>query len=156
VGGTYSAGVDRVVPHPLEDDTGLADGVDDGGKSRLGEDDVGGTTGGVGGTLDGDSDVGTGEGGGVVGSVSSHGDEVTESLETLDDLVLVLGEHTSKAVGVHDHLVERLVLAVGREASGLEDGGGVHLRADGCQLGTQIEREEDVRGLRDRDDVRSP
>lgn len=121
------AGVDRVVAHPLEDDTRLADGVDDGRKSGLDEDDIGGGTGGVGGTLDGDSDVGAREGRGVVGSVSSHGDEVTELLKALDDLVLVLGEDSSESVGVEDHLVERQVLAALGEASGLEDLGGVHV-----------------------------
>jgi hypothetical protein len=97
--------------HALEDDTGLADGVDDGRKSGLGKNDIGGTTGSVGSTLDGDTDVGTGKSGSVVGTVTSHGAEVTETLETLDDLVLVLGEHTGETVGVEDHLVESQVLA---------------------------------------------
>jgi hypothetical protein len=44
--------------------------VDDGGETGFGEHDVGGATGSVGGTLDGDTDVGTGEGGGVVGTVT--------------------------------------------------------------------------------------
>lgn len=122
------AGVDRVVAHALEDDSGLADGVDDSGESGLDEDNVGGTASGVGGTLDGNTDVGTSEGGRVVGSVTSHGDEVAERLETLDNLVLVLGEDAGEPVGVEDHLVEGEVLATLGEATGLEDLGGVHLR----------------------------
>jgi hypothetical protein len=118
----------RETNHALEDDTGLADGVDDGGKSGLGKNDVGGTTSGVSGTLDGDTDVGTGESGSVVGTVTSHSAEVTETLKTLDDLVLVLGEDTGETVGVEDHLVESQVLAAGREATGLENLSGVLLR----------------------------
>jgi hypothetical protein len=44
--------------------------MDDGGETGLGEHNVGGATGSVGGTLDGDTDVGTGERGGVVGTVT--------------------------------------------------------------------------------------
>jgi hypothetical protein len=101
--------------------------VDDGRKSGLGEDDIGGTASGVGGSLDGDSDVRAGQGGGVVGSVSSHGDQVTEVLQALDNLVLVLGEDTGESIGVHDHLVERAVLASLGETSSLHDLGGVHV-----------------------------
>lgn len=121
------AGVDRVVAHALEDNTGLADGVNNGRKSGLGENDIGGTTGSVGGSLDGDSDVGAGKGGGIVGSISSHGDEVTEGLEALDNLVLVLGEDTGESIRVHDHLVESAVLAVGGESSSLHNLSGVHV-----------------------------
>jgi hypothetical protein len=44
----------------LEDDTGTTNGVNDGGETWLGQNDVGGTTGSVGSTLDGDPDVGAG------------------------------------------------------------------------------------------------
>jgi hypothetical protein len=46
------------------------DGVDDGGQTGLREDDVSGATGSIGGTFDGDSDVGAGQSGGVVGTVT--------------------------------------------------------------------------------------
>ena len=105
------AGVDRVVPHTLEDDTGTADGVDDSGETGLSQDDIGGTTGGISSTLDGNTDVGTGESRSIVGTVTSHGAKVSESLETLDNLVLVLGEDTGETVRVEDHLVERAVFA---------------------------------------------
>jgi len=100
--------------------------VDDGGQSGLRKDDVGGTTSSVGGTFDGDTDVGTGESGSVVGTVTSHGAKVTETLDTLDDFKLVFREHTGESVRVHDHLVEREVLAAwGRTL--LENLGGVHV-----------------------------
>lgn len=121
-----STGVDGVIPHALEDDTGSADGVDDGGQTGLSEDDVSGTAGGVGGTLNGNTDVGTGESGSVVGTITSHGDEMAECLETLDNLVLVLGEDTSETVGVEDHVIEGSVLSTGGGAV-LENLGGVHV-----------------------------
>lgn len=76
------AGVDRVVAHTLEDDTGSADGMDDGGETGLSQDDIGSTTGGVGGTLDGNTDVGTGQSGSIVGTVTSHSAEMSKTLET--------------------------------------------------------------------------
>lgn len=51
--------LDGVISHALEDDSGLSDSVDDCRQTGLGQDDVCGTTGGVGGTFDGDTDVGT-------------------------------------------------------------------------------------------------
>ena len=90
----------------MEDDTGLTDSVDDGGQTGLSEDDIGGTTGSIGSTLDGNSDVGTGQSRGIVSTVTSHGAQMAETLEALDDLVLVLGEDSSETVGIHDHLVE--------------------------------------------------
>ena len=65
--------LDSVVSHPLENDSGSSDGVNDGGKSGLGKNDIGGSSSSVGSSLDGDSDVGSRESRGVVGSVSSHG-----------------------------------------------------------------------------------
>jgi hypothetical protein len=44
-----------------------------GRKSGLGKNDIGSSSGSVGGSLDGDSDVGSGKGRGVVGSVTGHG-----------------------------------------------------------------------------------
>jgi len=120
------AGVDGVVAHPLEDDTGLADGVDDGRETRLSQHNIGGTARGIGCTLDRNTDVGTGESRGVVGTVTSHGAEMTETLEALDDLVLVFGEDSSETIGVHDHLVEVGVLAAGGGTI-LQDTGRVHV-----------------------------
>ena len=45
--------------------------MNDGRKSRFDEDDIGGRSGGIGSTFDGDSDVGSRKGGSVVSSISS-------------------------------------------------------------------------------------
>jgi hypothetical protein len=76
------ASVDRVVAHALEDDTGSADGVDDGGETGFREDDIGGTARGVGGTSDCDTDVGARQSEGIVGTVTRHGTDMSEALET--------------------------------------------------------------------------
>ena len=57
----------------------------------LGEDDVGGSLGGVGGAGDGNADLGLGEGGGVINAVAGHADDLALRLEDTNHLVLVLG-----------------------------------------------------------------
>ncbi len=101
--------VGSVVLHTTENDTRLADSLDDGGKTGLGKDNVGSTTSSIGSTLDGNTDVGTGKSRSIVGTVTSHGSQVTKTLKTLNDLVLVLGEDTGETVDIENHLVERLV-----------------------------------------------
>ena len=100
--------------------------MDDGGKTGLGKDDIGGTTSSVGSSLDGDTNISTGQGGSVVGTVTSHGAEMSETLETLDNLILVLREHTGETIGIHDHLVQAGVLSTGSRAV-LEHLGRVHV-----------------------------
>jgi hypothetical protein len=119
-------GVDGVVSHSLENNSGSVDGVNNGGKSGLGQNDISGTSGSIGGTLDGDTDVGTGKSGSIVGTVTSHGTQVAKTLNSLDNLELVLGEDTSETIGVHDHFVKSSVLGT-RGGSLLEDLGGVHV-----------------------------
>ena len=87
--------------------------MNDGRETGLGQNDVGGTASSVGGALYCDTNVGTGQGRSVVGTITSHGAKVTETLEAFNDLVLVLGEDTSETIGIQDHLVERGVLASG-------------------------------------------
>lgn len=118
--------VDGVVSHTLENNSGTSNGVNDGGQSGFGQDNVGGTSSGVGSTLDGDTDVGSGQGGGVVGTVTSHGTQVTESLNSLDNFELVFWENTSESIGVHNHLVQVGVLGTGG-GSVLQNLGGVHV-----------------------------
>lgn len=103
--------VDSIVPHTLEDDSRTVDGVDDSRETGLSKDNVSGTSGSVGGTLDGDTDVGTRKSRGIVGTVTSHGTKVAKVLDTLDNLELVLGEDTGETIGVHDHLVKVGMLA---------------------------------------------
>lgn len=92
------ARVDGVVAHTLEDDTGTADGVDDGRQTRLRKDNIGSTTGSICSTFDGNTNVGTTESRSVVGTITSHSAQVAKALETLHDLVLVLGEHTGEPI----------------------------------------------------------
>ena len=108
-----SASVNRIVPHTLENDTGTTNGVNDGGETWFSQDDICSATSGVGRTLDGDADIGARQSGGIVGTVTGHGTKMTKTLEALDDLVLMFGEHTGETVSVQNHLVEGGVLAAG-------------------------------------------
>lgn len=119
-------GVDGVVSHTLENDSGTSNGVNNGGQSGLGQDDIGGTSGSVGSTFDGDTDVGSGQGRSIVGTVTSHGAQVTQCLNSLDDFELVFGENTGESIGIHDHFVQVGVLGTG-SGSVLQDLGGVHV-----------------------------
>ena len=56
------AGIDRVVPHALEDDTGAVDCVNNGGETGFSQNNICSTTGSVGGTLDDDTNIGMGQG----------------------------------------------------------------------------------------------
>ena len=58
--------------------------------------------------------------------ITSHGAKVAETLETLDDLVLVLREDTGETVGIQDHLVEGGVLTSGGGTI-LQHLGGIHV-----------------------------
>ena len=53
-------GVDRIVPHALENDTGTANSVNDGGETGFSRDDIGSAMSSIGGTLNGDTNVGVG------------------------------------------------------------------------------------------------
>lgn len=119
-------GVDSVVSHTLEDDSGTSDGVNDGGQSGFGQNDIGGTSGSVGSTFDSDTDVGSGQGRSIVGTVTSHGAQVTQCLNSLDDFELVFREHTGESIGIHDHFIQVGVLGTG-SGSILQDLGGVHV-----------------------------
>jgi hypothetical protein len=119
-------GIDGIVSHSLENNSGSVDGVNNGGKSGFGQDNIGSTSSSIGSTLDGDTDVGTGKSGGIVGTVTSHGTQVTETLNSLDDFKLVFGEDTSESIGIHDHFIKSSVLSTG-DGSLLEDLGGVHV-----------------------------
>jgi len=103
--------------------------VDDGRKTGFGEHNVRCTTSCIGSTLNSDTDVGTRKSGSIVGTVTSHRTKVTEALDTLDDLKLVLGEDTGETIGVHDHLIDVLEFAV-RARSFLEHLGRVHMIAE--------------------------
>jgi len=92
--------------HALENLASLLDGKDDGGETGGEEDDIGGSLGSLGGTLDGNTTVRLLERGSVVDTVTSHGGQVTTLLEHLDDLVLVLGEDLSETIGALNKIVD--------------------------------------------------
>ena len=70
------------------------------------EDNIGGGASGVGGTLDGNTSISLLQRGGVVDTVTSHGNEVATLLENLDDGVLVLGEDLGETIGSLDEIVD--------------------------------------------------
>ena len=105
---------------------GTTNGVNNGGETGLSQDDIGSTTSSVSGTLYSDTDVCTGQSRGIVGTITGHGAEVAETLDTFDDFVLVLGEDTGKIIGIQDHVVEGSVfVAAGRTV--LQDDSGIHV-----------------------------
>lgn len=91
--------------HTLENLARGLDGQDDGGETGGKEDDIGGSLGSLGGTLDGDTTVSLLEGRSVVDTVTSHGSQVTTLLEHLHDLVLVLREDLSETIGTLNEIV---------------------------------------------------
>ena len=100
--------------------------MDDGRKPRFSQDNVGGTSGSISSTFDGDTDVGSRKGRSVVCTVTSHSTKVTKTLDTLDNFELVLWEHPGETVGVHDHFVQVLEFRVWSGAV-LEHLGSVHV-----------------------------
>ncbi len=98
--------VDDVGVHAVENLAGSLEGVNDGTETGGKEDNIGGGTGSIGGTLDGNTSIGLLQGGGVVDTVTGHGNEVTTLLKNLDDGVLVLGENLSETIGSLDEIVD--------------------------------------------------
>jgi len=91
--------------HALENLAGKLDSIDDGGETGGEEDNIGGSLGSLGGTLDSDTTVSLLQGRSVVDTVTSHSGQVTTLLEHLDDLVLVLGEDLSETVSLLNEVV---------------------------------------------------
>lgn len=98
--------VDNVGVHAVEDLAGSLEGINDGTETRGEEDDIRGGAGSVRGTLNGDTSIGLLQGGGIVDTVTSHGNEVTTLLENLNDGVLVLGEDLGETIGGLDEIVD--------------------------------------------------
>jgi hypothetical protein len=97
--------VDDVGVHAVENLARGLEGIDNGTETRGKEDDIGGRAGSVRGTLDGNTSIGLLERGGIVDTVTSHGNEVATLLQNLDDVVLVLGEHLGETIGSLDEVV---------------------------------------------------
>jgi hypothetical protein len=97
--------VDDVGVHAVENLARSLESVDDGGKTRGKEDDIGSGTSSIGSTLDGDTGIGLLEGRSIVDTITSHGNEVATLLENFDDVVLVLGEDLSETIGSLNEIV---------------------------------------------------
>lgn len=106
------AGVGRVVAHALEDLAGSEDGIDNDRQTGLGQDNVGSRAGSVRGISDSNTDVGLGKSRGIVDTITSHGSEVAEVLETGNNVVLVLRIDTSETIGLKDELIDSVGLDV--------------------------------------------
>lgn len=98
--------VDNVGIHTMEDLAGGLEGIDDGRETGGKEDNIGGGTGSVGGTLDGNTSIGLLQRWSIVDTVTSHGNEVATLLQDLDDIVLVLGENFSETIGSLNEIVD--------------------------------------------------
>lgn len=97
--------VDDVGVHAVEDLARSLESVNDGTETGGKENDIGGGTGSIGSTLDSNTSIGLLQGGSIVDTVTSHGNEVATLLENLDDRVLVLGENFSETIGSLDEIV---------------------------------------------------
>jgi hypothetical protein len=82
------------------------EGINNGTETRGKEDNVGSGTSGVRGTLDGNTSISLLQRGGVVDTVTSHGNEVATLLENLDNGVLVLREDFGETVSSLDEIVD--------------------------------------------------
>jgi hypothetical protein len=91
--------------HTLENLTSDLDGVDNGGKTRGKEDNIGSSLSSLGGTLNSNTTVRLLERGSIVDTVTSHGSQVTTLLQHLDDLVLVLREDFSETISTLNEIV---------------------------------------------------
>lgn len=98
--------VDNVGVHAVENLAGSLEGIDNGTETRGKENNIGGGAGGVRGALDGNTSIRLLQGGSVVDTVTSHGNEVATLLENLDDGVLVLGEDLGETVSGLDKVVD--------------------------------------------------
>ncbi|KAI6756513.1 hypothetical protein HG530_011111 [Fusarium avenaceum] len=79
--------------------------IDDSTETRSEENNIGGRTSGVRGTLNSNTSIGLLQRGSIVDTVTSHGNKVTTLLENLDDIVLVLGENFSETIGSLNEIV---------------------------------------------------
>ncbi|CAH0059372.1 unnamed protein product [Clonostachys solani] len=97
--------VDNVGVHAVENLAGSLEGINDSTETRGKEDNIGSGTGSIGGTFDSNTGISLLQGGSIVDTVTSHGNEVTTLLENLNDGVLVLGENFSETIGSLNEIV---------------------------------------------------
>ena len=87
---TATGQLNRIILHPLENGAAGENGAYNDTETGLGEDDVGGASGGVGSVSDSDTYVGLLQSRRIVDSVSGHSTDVFPFLQLPHDLVLVL------------------------------------------------------------------
>ncbi|CAH0001869.1 unnamed protein product [Clonostachys byssicola] len=97
--------VDNVGVHAVENLAGSLEGINDSTETGGKEDNIGSGTGSIRGTFDSDTGISLLQGGSIVDTVTSHGNEVTTLLENLNDGVLVLGENFSETIGSLNEIV---------------------------------------------------
>ncbi|CAI6098591.1 unnamed protein product [Clonostachys chloroleuca] len=97
--------VDNVGVHAVENLAGSLEGINDSTETGGKEDNIGSGTGSIGGAFDSNTGISLLQGGSIVDTVTSHGNEVTTLLENLNDGVLVLGENFSETIGSLNEIV---------------------------------------------------
>ena len=130
--------VEDVGTHALEDLARGLDGVDNGRETFGEQDNVSGQTGSVGATVDGNTDRGLLESGGVVDTITGHSNEGTLGLHELNHTELVLGNDLSEAIGAvaaAGELLLRNALLV-QLVGGQNDA--AHAQAGGDLLGNDV------------------
>jgi hypothetical protein len=100
-----SNSVDDVRVHSVENLSGSLQGIDNGGETRGKENNIGGGSGRVGSTLDGDTSIGLLKGRSIVNTITGHGNKVASLLQNLNDIVLVLGENLSETISSLNEIV---------------------------------------------------
>jgi hypothetical protein len=90
----------------VENLAGSLEGINDGTETRGKEDNIGGRTSSIGGTLDSNTSISLLQRGSVVDTITSHGNKVTTLLKNLDDIVLVLGEDLGETIGSLNEIVD--------------------------------------------------
>ncbi|EPE08776.1 hypothetical protein F503_04363 [Ophiostoma piceae UAMH 11346] len=97
--------VDNVGVHAVENLSGSLQGINNGTKTGGKENDIGSGASSVRGTLDSNTGISLLQGGSIVDTVTSHGNEVATLLQDLDDVVLVLGENLGETIGSLNEIV---------------------------------------------------
>jgi hypothetical protein len=100
----------------VENLAGSLQGINDGTETGSEEDNIGSRSGSVGSALDGDTSVGLLQGGSIVDTVTSHGNEVTTLLQNLDDIVLLQTKLVDWAIPKKEDELQGLEWTEGAEA----------------------------------------
>mmetsp|Transcript_15684 Transcript_15684/g.17438 ORF Transcript_15684/g.17438 Transcript_15684/m.17438 type:complete len:555 (-) Transcript_15684:537-2201(-) len=97
--------VGTVVLHSLEDSSGDDHSVNDDGQSRGSQHNIGSSTSGVSGTIDGNTNISSLQGGSIVDTITSHTGSSSVVLHLFDNIELMFGEHLSETVSIEDDIL---------------------------------------------------